>query len=194
MASDDFSYRLDGRIAAITGAAGGMGLAICRRLAGLGATPVLLDLSGERLTAAAEGLRSDGIECIELACDITHEKDVIAAAEAVSKKYGRCDILVNNAGFLHKAVPLASLDVELLMSSFAVNTTGAFLCTKHFGTMMLAAHAGTIVNIGSTATAQPTASAGYGVSKTALIGLTRQIAVEWGPHGIRANIVSPDLS
>ena len=168
MTSEDLSYRLDGRVATVTGAAGGMGVAICRRLARLGATPVLLDLPGERLTAVAEGLRSDGIACHAVACDITNENEVIAATETVSHEYGRCDILVNNAGALHKAVPLESLDIEIWMSSFAVNTTGAFLCTKHFGAMMLAVRSGNIVNIGSTAT-----------------------AVEWRPHGIRANIVSP---
>jgi NAD(P)-dependent dehydrogenase (short-subunit alcohol dehydrogenase family) len=191
MTSEDLSYRLDGRVATVTGAAGGMGVAICRRLARLGATPVLLDLPGERLTAVAEGLRSDGIACHAVACDITNENEVIAATETVSHEYGRCDILVNNAGALHKAVPLESLDIEIWMSSFAVNTTGAFLCTKHFGAMMLAVRSGNIVNIGSTATALPTASAGYGVTKTAVLGFTRQVAVEWGPHGIRANIVSP---
>jgi NAD(P)-dependent dehydrogenase (short-subunit alcohol dehydrogenase family) len=185
------SYRLDSRVAVVTGGVGDMGMAIVRRLASLGASIAILDLSAERTAAAVEQLKAEGATCMGQACDVTRNADVAAAAQAVLKAYGCCDILVNTAGALHRAVPLEALEEDVWASSFAVNVTGAFLCAQHFGRAMLEARSGSIINIGSTATALPTASGAYGVSKSAVIGLTRQIAVEWGPRGVRANAVSP---
>lgn len=187
----DLGYRIDGRVAVVTGAAGDMGSAICRRLGALGASIVLLDLSLERLKPLEAALCSEGVPCLSISCDISSAQQIGTAAAKVQEHFGRCDILVNNAGILHRAVSMETLSDEAWDLSFAVNVRGAFLCSKHFGLSMLAARSGVIVNIGSTAASLPTASAAYGVSKTAILGLTKQLAVEWGPRGIRANTVSP---
>jgi NAD(P)-dependent dehydrogenase (short-subunit alcohol dehydrogenase family) len=179
------SDALAGRTAIVTGAAGGLGRAIVEYLAGLGASVVLLDL--EREEKLPEG------QHLALACDITSDEAVRRAARTVVERFGGCDILVNNAGILPSAASLESIGAEGWDRVIAVNLRGSFLCTTHFGAAMLERGAGSIVNLASIAAALPNAVSAYGPSKAAILGLTRQIAVEWGPRGVRANAVSPGL-
>lgn len=176
------SDTLAGRTAVVTGAAGGLGRAIVVYLAGLGATVVPLDLA----------VPPDAAERT-LACDITSEESVRDAAADVVARFGGCDILVNNAGILPPSSPLESIDAALWDKVLAVNLRGAFLCTRHFGASMLERGRGSIVNLSSIAAALPNAVSAYGPSKAAIVALTRQTAVEWGPRGVRANAVSPGL-
>jgi len=176
---------LSGRTAVVTGAGGGLGAAIVAQLAAMGARVVLLDLHAEAAAVAGDHL--------SLACDITQEEAVSLAARRVSDRFGRCDILVNNAAILPDAVALDSLSAQTWDRVLEVNLKGAFLCAKHFGALMQAAGAGSIVNLASIAAALPNAVGAYGPSKAAILALTRQIAVEWGPSGVRANAVSPGL-
>jgi NAD(P)-dependent dehydrogenase (short-subunit alcohol dehydrogenase family) len=181
------SDSLKGRVAVVTGANGGLGQSIAQRLAGMGAIVVRTDLneSGVRDNVPAGGFF--------VACDITDERSVSAAAQAVAAKLGRCDILVNNAGILLSAVPLEEMPVEMWDRVFNVNTRGTFLCTKHFGAMMLTQQSGSIVNFASIAATVPNQLSSYGPSKAAVLAFSRQMAVEWGPRGIRVNTVSPGL-
>ncbi len=128
-----------------------------------------------------------------IACNIADADAVDAMGLEVEKRYGRCDILVNNAGTKAIPVSLEDLPVADWDKVFSVNVRGAFLCARVVARMMLARGSGSIINIASIGAQMPTRIGGYGPSKAALIGLTRQMAVEWGPRGIRANSVSPGL-
>ncbi|MCW5658685.1 MAG: glucose 1-dehydrogenase [Burkholderiaceae bacterium] len=174
-----------GRTAAVTGAGGGLGRAILDQLAAMGANVVALDLHEVALDLPGEHL--------SLACDITLDDAVARAARAAAERFGRCDVLINNAAILPKPVPLEDTSEQLWAEVLDVNLKGAFLCSRHFGAQMLEAGRGSIVNLASIAASAPNAVGVYGVSKAAVLALTRQMAVEWGPRGLRANAVSPGL-
>jgi NAD(P)-dependent dehydrogenase (short-subunit alcohol dehydrogenase family) len=170
---------LEGSVAVVTGAAGGLGSAIVTALRDAGATPVLLDRA------------ADGPDAIT--CDVTDHEAVLEAAAWVERRHGRCDVLVNNAAILERA-PLEEHPVDLWDRVIAVNVTGYFLCTQAFGRLMLAGGGGSIVNVSSLAGESPSFGNGaYCASKAGVLALTRQTAVEWGPRGIRANAVSPSF-
>ena len=182
--------RLDGLVAVVTGAAGGIGGAIVDRLAELGASVALVDLERTlpELTRRASGALT---RCIPAVCDVGDEASIRAAASAVGEQLGGCDILVNNAGILAPPSSMEDLTTQWWNRTMGVNLRGPFLCTRIFGAFMLQKRKGSIVNIGSIAAFSPNASAPYSVSKAGLLALTRHTAVEWGPRGIRANSVSP---
>lgn len=176
---------LAGRVAVVTGAGGGLGGAIVARLAGMGATVLATDL---KAPALPEGVKGES-----LACDVADEASVKALAAEVNRRHGRCDILVNNAGVLGPRVPLEEMPVETWDKVIAVNLRGSFLCAKHLVPMMLARGKGAIVNLASIGARVPNDIGPYGPSKAAVLGLTHQMAVEWGPRGVRANSVSPGM-
>lgn len=183
---------LDGKVAVVTGAAGGLGAAILRELIDQGAVPVLLDLEGEALERAAREVeRTIGTRPLAIPVDVTAAKSVSDAAARVEAELGRCDVLVNNAAILVRA-PLAEHPIDLWDRIIAVNLRGYFVCAKAFGRLMIQAGGGTIVNVASLAAEAPSYSNGaYCASKAGVLALTRQLAVEWGPKGVRANAVSP---
>lgn len=174
---------LQGRVAVVTGAGGGLGGAISARLSAMGASVVMADLK--------EPANLPSASCMAIACNIADADAVEVMGRAVEQRYGRCDILVNNAGTKAMPVSLEDLPVADWDKVFNVNVRGAFLCSRVLARMMLARGSGSIINIASIGAQMPTRIGGYGPSKAALIGLTRQMAVEWGPRGIRANSVSP---
>jgi len=174
---------LEGRVAVVTGAGGGLGGAMVARLAAMGARVVASDLAAPAHPLAARSL----------VCDVTREESVEAMAEAVKSEFGRCDILVNNAGIMAAVIPLEEFPVEVWDKVIGVNLRGVFLCAKHLARMMLAQGRGAIVNIASIGARVPNDIGPYGPSKAGVLGLTHQMAVEWGPRGIRANSVSPGM-
>jgi len=184
-------YKLSGRVAVITGAGGGMGAAIAHLLARSGADIALLDLHTKNLELIVNELTALGHRPLPLTCNVADESAVERAAQHVVEHFGRCDILVNNAGMLLPACPLEEITVDDWDQLQAVNLRSVFLCAKHFSYDMLRRRTGIIVNIASIAAREPNASGAYGASKAAVAALSRQMAVEWGPRGIRCNSVSP---
>jgi len=176
---------LKGRVAVVTGAGGGLGMSISARLCAMGAKVALVDLKAPADLPAPD--------CIGLACDISDAGAVEAMGRAVQTHFGRCDILVNNAGTKALPVSLEDLPIADWDKVFGVNVRGAFLCARALAKMMLANGSGSIINIASIGAQMPTRIGAYGPSKAALCGLTRQMAVEWGPRGVRANSVSPGM-
>lgn len=182
------SDSLEGRVAAVTGAASGLGRATAQVLADRGARVVVVDVDeagGERAASELPG------DAAFVRCDVTSAQAVEAAAAEAERAAGPCDILVNNAGIMTKQVLLEET-VEAWDRIFAVNVRGPFLCTQAFGRRMVKRGEGRIVNVASIGATVPTEGAGaYCVGKAGILALTRQSALELGPLGIRTNAVSP---
>jgi len=184
---------LRAKVAVVTGAGHGIGAATAARLAELGAHAVLLEIDGDRLAATVAELNDRGLAVTGIECDVSDERSVEAAVAAVRGDHGRCDVLVNNAGIIEWG-PLEQLDRAGWDRTLAVNLTGCFLCARGFGAAMLERGAGSVVNVASVAGSAPEALAGsYSASKAGAIMLARQLALEWGPRGVRANAVSPGI-
>jgi NAD(P)-dependent dehydrogenase (short-subunit alcohol dehydrogenase family) len=183
---------LKDRVCVVTGAGGGIGRAVALGMAEAGASVVLLDNDEERCRATAEVLRPSGARTLAVACDIANPQSV-AAAEHASRVIGPCDILVNNAGMLLPG-SLATLSLEAWNLLLSVNLTGYLLCAQAFGKAMIERGRGAIVHTASIAGSNAQGFSGaYSVSKAGVLMLSRQLAVEWRPHGVRSNVMSPGL-
>ncbi|WP_211849372.1 SDR family NAD(P)-dependent oxidoreductase [Neoroseomonas eburnea] len=184
---------LAGRVAIVTGAAGGIGRAIATELAAAGAAVALLDRDGEAVGALAAQLRALGASSVAAACDIADEVSVRHALGATEQALGPAEILVNNAGVLRPG-PLSDLAIAEWNALLAVNLTGYLICAQAVRPQMLAKGGGSIVHIASIAASNPQPRSGaYSPSKAGVAMLSRQLALEWGPDGIRSNAVSPGL-
>ena len=182
---------LKGRVAIVTGAAGGIGGAIAAELAGAGAAVGLLDLDGAAAEAGAARLRSGGATAAATPCDTTDEASIVAALATIRAALGDAEILVNNAGILRPG-PLAELPIAQWNALLAVNLTGYLACAQAVRSQMLARGGGAIIHIASIAATNPQPRSGaYSPSKAGVAMLSRQLALEWGPEGIRSNVVSP---
>jgi 3-oxoacyl-[acyl-carrier protein] reductase len=180
----------DGRVAVITGAARGMGLAVAKALADRGATTVLSDVRDGTLQDVAEEIEGASAVVTDVT-DRTAVRDLIGGAIAT---HGRLDILVNNAGVLYPTRFL-EIDDDEWRRTFAVNVDGVFFLTQEAGRVMRDAGYGRIVNMASTAgkTVSTLGGAHYTASKHAVLGITRAAALELAPHGITVNAVCPGL-
>ena len=184
---------LAGKTIAITGGAGGIGTAIAKAATAQGAAVVLLDRDGAGCEAVAKDLRNGGAEALALQCDIANPDSVAAAAEAAHARVGACDALVNNAGLLRPG-PLDKIGLDEWNAVLSVNLSGYLLCAQAFGAPMRARRKGAIVHIASIAGSNPQPRSGaYSAAKAGVVQMSRQLAVEWGPDGIRSNTVSPGL-
>ena len=177
---------LRGRVAVVTGAAGGLGMAICDRLRAMGASVAQVDISYPE-AASASG------QDLSLHCDIGSPESIAAMGRAVQTRYGRCDVLVNNAAMSGQIVGLEDFPLALWDRMFNVNLRGALLCAQALVPMMFAQQSGSIINVASIAAQVATQVGAYGPTKAGMLGLTNQMAVEWGPRGIRANAISPGM-
>jgi len=178
-------------VAVITGGAAGIGEAIARRLSADGLAVVIADLDGNRAEEIATEISAHGGQAAGRPVDVSAAESVAALFEWLTDDLGRCDVLVNNAGIATTA-PVSELPLERWNSTMAVNVTGALLMTQHAIPLMKKGGWGRIVNISSISGVR--ASAGriaYGTSKAAIIGLTRQLAIELAPDNITVNSVAP---
>ncbi|MEO9230744.1 MAG: SDR family NAD(P)-dependent oxidoreductase [Devosia sp.] len=185
-----------GRVAIVTGAAGGIGLGITRTLARRGARVVAVDCSSAVHEAAA-ALAREGCEVSGWQLDVTQEEGVRELIAAASKSYGRLDILVNNAAIHPKNKGerngAALIDTQQWQAVMAVNLTAVFVLCREALPVMQAGGWGRVINITSRAGRAPVATAGahYAASKAGMIGLTRILATECAPFGITLNCVAP---
>jgi NAD(P)-dependent dehydrogenase (short-subunit alcohol dehydrogenase family) len=186
----DLSFRLDGRVALITGAASGIGSAIAEVFAERGARPVLLDLNEEAARTRAEKL---GADALALACDVSDEASVDAAVDRAVAEAGRIDVLVNSAGIADLA-PAEDLSTATWQRTLAINLTGTFLVSRAVGRHMLAAGRGKIINLASQAASVALPEhAAYCASKAGVVGLTKVLAAEWAGRGVTVNTISPTV-
>ncbi len=177
------------KVAVITGAAQGIGRRTAEVLAAEGYALALLDLQSCETTQAA--VQAAGAEATEYLGDVSDEGVVIRAARTVQKRWGRVDVLVNNAG-ISFIKPAEAVEADEFRRVLEVNLVAPFLLARHFGAMMLAQRAGSIVNVASIAGLMGVSDrSAYNTSKHGLIGLTRTLAAEWGGRGVRCNAVCP---
>jgi NAD(P)-dependent dehydrogenase (short-subunit alcohol dehydrogenase family) len=178
------------KVALVTGAARGIGLATAKRFLAEGWRVALLDIEADLLKDAVAGLaRPDAT--LALHCDVSDAAAVTRAIDAIAKRFGRLDALINNAGVAVFTPLLETSDADWTRI-LAVNLTGPFICTKAAAPLMREHSGGAIVNITSiSAVRASTLRSAYGTSKAGLAHLTKQLAVELASLGIRVNAVAP---
>ncbi|HTX03591.1 MAG TPA: glucose 1-dehydrogenase [Candidatus Acidoferrales bacterium] len=183
--------RLDGKVALVTGSSTGIGLAIARRLATLGAKVVVNSRSDERAQEAAATLQREGITVTVAAGDVSKPDGVVRVFERTLEMHRTLDILVNNAGQI-VVKPSEDLAYEDWERIIGVNLTGPFLCAQAAGRIMLERGAGVIVNVSSMLSqiSLPGRLA-YAASKHGVDGITRTLGIEWGRRGVRVVSVNP---
>ncbi len=188
------SGALVGKVAIVTGAAGGFGEGIARLFVAEGAKVLIADIDGEKAQTVAASLGSANARAVR--CDVTQRADVDAAVKACVDAFGAPDIVVNNAGTTHKNQPMLDTDEATFDRVFAVNVKSIYHMTQAVLPLMRARandkRGGSIINIGSTAGIRPRPGLSwYNASKGAVNVLSKSMAAELGPDNIRVNAVCP---
>lgn len=188
--------RFEDRVAIISGAASGIGLVTARRFADEGARIVLTDISEDAVVEAAEGIRARGAEAIGVRVDVRRYDEIEEAVAGAVDRFGGIDILLNCAGGNSRRVfgrsePFHELDLDVIDWGLDVNLKGAvYFCRAVLGEMILRQR-GVVINMGSVSGLEGCHSPDYAASKSAMLGLTKSIALIGAPHGIRSCCVSP---
>ena len=180
---------LSGRTAVVTGAGGGIGKAVAKELSAMGVHCYLLDRSSDLVDAAVNEITDAGGNAIGAVCDVTDESAIQKLAESITK----CDILVNAAGLVRPGA-LADLQTAEWDALLKVNLTGYFLMARAFTPLLVASGNGSMIHIASISSTNPQGSSGaYSISKAGVVIMSKQLAFELGPKGVRSNTVSPGL-
>ncbi len=188
------SFSLTGQVSVVTGANRGIGRALATSLAEAGSDVVLL-VRGERELSApvVADIEARGVRAGVVLADVTHPEEVEQAVQEVVNDFGRVDVLVNNAGYcIHR--PALEVTAEEWRVVMDVNVDGVWNCAQAFGRQMVHQGRGSIVNIGSISAQivnRPQWQAGYNASKAAVHQLTKSLAAEWAPYGVRVNALAP---
>ncbi|KAF1036562.1 MAG: 3-oxoacyl-[acyl-carrier-protein] reductase FabG [Herbaspirillum frisingense] len=179
------------RVAFVTGGAMGIGASICEQLAAKGYTVLVADINLEAASKTAAALVAAGRKAAPVQIDLGNPDSIARAFAEVEKDYGRCDVLVNNAG-IAKTYPFLDFPIENWLQTMNINVTGVLVAGQAAARMMVKKGWGRIVNISSISGIRAGAGrTAYGTSKSAVIGLTRQMAIELAQHGITVNSVAP---
>ncbi|RFB70853.1 MULTISPECIES: 3-oxoacyl-ACP reductase family protein [unclassified Herbaspirillum] len=178
-------------VAFVTGGAMGIGASICQQLAAKGYTVLVADINLEAAAKTADALVASGHQAAPVQVDLGNPESIRQAFAAVEKDYGRCDVLVNNAG-IAKMAPFLDFPLENWLQTMSINVTGVLVAGQCAARLMLKNKWGRIVNISSISGIRAGAGrTAYGASKSAVIGLTRQMSIELAVHGITVNSVAP---
>lgn len=186
-------FRVDGQVAMVTGAASGIGQAIAVALAASGAIVGCVDRAGSDLASTLNQLSLVGSEGLAVEADVTDEAQVDAAVATIEKRLGALSLAVNAAGIAH-ATPAEDLSLADWRRVYEVDATGVFLCCRAQGRAMIDHGSGAIVNIASMSGSivnRGLTQVHYNSAKAAVMHLTKSLAMEWAPHGVRVNSVSP---
>lgn len=187
-------FRLTGRVALVTGGAGGIGLCTAQALAEAGAQVTIADLEQVAIEEAKSKLNGLGYDMEGVVMDVTNSEQVTHVADRMARDLGRIDILVNNAGIARSQTAAEDVSDEHWLNVLDVNLNGTFWCARAFGRHMLKQGSGTIVNVGSMSgfiVNRPQAQSYYNASKAAVHHLTKSLAAEWASRGVRVNAVAP---
>ena len=187
------TFSLAGKVSVVTGANRGIGRALTLALAEAGSDVVLLVRNPESAVPVEAEVLELGGQAAVVAGDVTEPDSIVGAVNEIVEQFGRVDVLVNNAGAcIHRpSLEVPPEEFELVMN---VNVNGVWNCAQAFGRQMVAQGSGSIVNIGSISAMivnRPQWQPAYNASKAAVHQLTRSLAAEWAPHGVRVNAVAP---
>jgi NAD(P)-dependent dehydrogenase (short-subunit alcohol dehydrogenase family) len=188
-------FRLDGKVAIVTGGSRGLGFWMAEGLAEAGADIVLCARKLEPCEEAAKAIREIGVRSLAVGCDVTDPNAVKALVERTISEFGRVDILINNAGFIWEEPP-EKVSLETWNKTLAINATGTFLCSQEAGKQMIKQGWGKIINIASIsglASVDPELSntVPYSAAKGAIVALTRDLARKWCHYNITVNAIAP---
>ena len=185
-------FALTGKVAMVTGASRGLGKAIAIGLADAGADVVVTSRSLEACQEVAREIDARGRRALAVACDIGRWADVDRLVARVQEHFGRCDVLINNAGVVQKMTPLTQTSEEMFDHIYGINTKGPMHLAARVADQMAQHGGGAIVNIVTMGALRPAGHLGlYCSSKAATVALTRSVADEWAPLGIRVNAIAP---
>lgn len=188
------THDFSGKVALVTGAAAGMGLATARAFAEAGAAVVLADFKEDAVKAGAAELVAAGRKAIAVRCDVSDDDQVAAMVDRTVSEFGRLDAAFNNAGVMARIAPTAESTREEWDRVIGVNLRGVWSCMKHELRQMERQGSGAIVNNASVGALTGNPGIGsYIASKHGVVGLTRTAALEYVKHGIRVNAVNPGL-
>ncbi len=186
--------RLKGKVSIITGAGGGMGRVAALRFAAEGSRVIVADSQAEAAEETVRQIISAGGEAAPVQVDISSEDDVREMVETARRRYGRVDVLYNNAGIMPEADrSVLDTPVEVWDRVMAVNVRGVYLTCKHAIPAMLENHSGSVINVASFVSLLGCSvpQDAYTASKGAVVSLTRSLAVQFAPQGIRSNAILP---
>ena len=183
---------LEGKVAVITGGNQGIGRVIANAMAGAGASLAICARNVDSLNHVAEEVRGIGVDCLPLQCDVSEPASADAMARAVLDHFGRVDVVVANAGIAGVIRPMHEVTYEEWRECLGIDLDGVYLTFRRFIPGMIDAGGGSLIAVSSMTGKRPLPErTPYGAAKMGVIGLVRSLALELGPHNIRANSVCP---